>query len=46
MAVRKTVLIAATNIITHDQKLGDRELQHFRSLCTALECPTPSLTDS
>jgi hypothetical protein len=46
MAVRKTVLIAATNIVTHDQELGDRELQHIRSLCAALECPAPSLTES
>jgi len=46
MVVRKTVLIAATNIVTHDQELGDRELQHIRSLCAALECPTPSLTET
>lgn len=46
MAVRKTVLIAATNIVAHDRELVGRELQHIRSLCAALECPAPSLTDS
>lgn len=46
MAVRKTTLIAATKIITHDEKLGERELQHIRSLCAALECPAPILTES
>lgn len=46
MAVRKTTLIAATNIISHDGELGDRELQHIRSLCAALECPVPTLSES
>ncbi|QXD32364.1 hypothetical protein [Candidatus Pelagisphaera phototrophica] len=36
----------STNIITYDQKLGDRELLQILSLCTALECPAPSQTDS
>ncbi len=45
MAVRKTLLVAATKIVTHDQELGRRELQHLRSLCAALDCPGPKLTE-
>ena len=46
MSVRKTVIIAAANFVTHDQKLDDREILQIRSLCAALKCPAPSLTDS
>lgn len=46
MKVRKTVILAATKIVAHDNELTNQELQRIRFLCAALDCPSPRLAES